>query len=438
MAASPFDSALYRDLLHDAEVGRLFTDSAEVRAMMLVEGALAKAQGQLGLIPETAGAFLHRASMEIAVDPAGLAAETGRSAVPVPALVAAMRKAMEAPEHAQYLHWGATSQDVMETALVLRLRQALAIMEGRLRTLAKTLGAMAAEHASLPMAARTYGQAATPTSFGAVVASWGSPLLRHLDRLAELRPRLLTVSLSGAAGTLSAMGPQGPDVRARLAEALDLADPGTSWHSQRDRIGELGNWLALVLGSLGKIGEDLLLLTQHGLGEVRLTSGGGSSTMPQKVNPVLPSLLAALARHGQALNAGLQGAALHRQQRDGAAWFGEWLALPEMVMCTARALSAAQQVAGAMHPVPARMAALLDDGTGLIHAEALSFALAARMPRPEAQAQVKALCQEVQREGGNLLHRAAAAWPDLGFTAAAGLGTAPGEARAFAAAARAL
>ncbi len=210
MPATPYDSAIYRDLFGDAEIAKLFTDSAEVRAMLLVEGALAKAQGTLGLIPEISAMAIHRDSLELLIDPAGLAAETGQSAVVVPALVKAFRAAMQAPEHSQHVHFGATSQDIMETGLILRLRQVLTIYEARLRAVIKAMGAQAATHADLPMAARTYAQVATVTSFGAVVASWGQPLIRHLDRLGPVRDDLLTVSLSGAAGTLSAMGPLGP------------------------------------------------------------------------------------------------------------------------------------------------------------------------------------------------------------------------------------
>nr|WP_275981943.1 lyase family protein [Frigidibacter sp. ROC022] len=422
----------------DPEIARLFTDSAELRAMMLVEGTLALVQGRLGLIPETAGSFLHRAAMEIQIDPAALAEETGRSAVPVPALVETMRKVLQAPDHARYLHWGVTSQDISETGQMLRLRQALAILEGRLVALTKALGRMAADHAEMPMAARTYGQIATPTSFGAVVAGWGAPLLRHLERLEGLRGRLLCVSLSGAAGTLSAMGPEGPKVRAALAAELGLSDPGASWHAGRDRIGELAGWLALVLGSLGKLGEDALTMTQSGIGELRLSLGGGSSTMPQKVNPVLPSVLVALARYGLGLAATLQGGALHRQQRDGAAWITEWLSLPGLLLATGRATSAALELTETARPDPDRMAALLDDGSGLIHAEALSFALAARMPRPEAQAAVKALVAEIAGSSRHLVAEARARWPDLVFPEAAQLGQAPAEARAFARAAAAL
>lgn len=434
MAISPFDSALYRNLFHDADLGRLFTDSAELRAMMLVEGALAKVQGALGLIPSESAAFLHRATLEIQIDPGALAAGTGQSAVCIPALVAAMRKALEAPEHAQYLHWGATSQDIIDTGLMLRLRQALLLIEARLNNVLESLAALAQTHADLPIAARTWGQAATPTSFGAVVASWGQPLLRHRARLGEMRPRLLQVSLSGASGTLSAVGPQGGAVRAGLARALGLGDPGESWHSTRDSIAEFSGWATGTAASLAKMGEDLLLLTQSGIGEVQLGAGGGSSTMPQKLNPVQPTLLVALARHMIGLNANMQSATMHRQQRDGATWLVEWLSLPQMVMALGRALAVAEDMV--IIPNPERMAAGLENRLGLIHAEAISFALATLMPRPDAQEAVKALCREAQETDTHLAALAADRWPGVDWGAAlalaAQMGDAPAQARRFA------
>lgn len=440
MPATPFDSAIYRDLFLETEVASLFTDSAEVRAMLLVEGALAKAQGAHGLIPELSAQAIYRAAQEVVIDPAALAPETGQSAVVVPALVKAFRSAMQAPEHAQYIHWGATSQDIMDTGLILRLRQVQAIFDKRLTTLIRVLGGLAESHADLPTAARTYAQTATVTSFGAVVASWGQPLLRHRTRLTNLRDDLLCVSLSGAAGTLSAMGPKGPQVRADLAAALKLADPGGSWHSERDRIGALAGWITGAAASLGKIGEDLILLTQSGVAEVSLAQGGGSSTMPQKSNPVLPSLLVALARHIAALNTALQGAGLHRQQRDGAAWITEWLTLPQLCQSFARTLSAAEDLASGLTPNPEAMRAGIDDGLDLIYAEALSFAQAKHMSRPEAQAAVKALCLQARDTGTPLAALAAEAWPDHDvaplFSPEAQLGTAPAEARNFAAATR--
>ena len=439
MPATPLDSQIYRDLLGDEPVARLYTDAAEIRAMMLVEGALARVQGDLGLIPRTAAAFLHRAMHEAVIDPAALAAETGRNGVPVPALLAALRQALGAPDHTRYLHWGATSQDIVDTALALRLRQVLMILDQRLAAAAGALGALAEAHADLPVAGRTYGQLATPTSFGAVVASWGAPLLRHRQRLAELRPRVLLVSLAGAAGTLSAMGTQGPAVRAGLAEALGLGDPGGSRHAERDGMAELAAWLALVCGSLGKLGEDLILLAAAG--EVRLPAAGGSSTMPQKQNPVLPSLLAALARMAGPLAGAVGGAAVHRQQRDAAAWMVEWLALPQLCLATGRALTAATTLAQGLEPVPEAMARSLDpDGLGLAAAEALSFALADTLPRPDAVAETRRLVVEARASGTPLNQLAAREhrgrpW-DAVLAPARLLGTAPAEARAFAAASR--
>jgi len=439
MAVTPFDSAMMRGLFGDDDIARLFTDSAEVRAMLLVEGALAQAQGELGVIPSDSAAFIKRAVMEVQIDPAGLSAETGVNAVVVPALVKAFHAATDAPEHAQYFHWGTTSQDIMDTALVLRLKQVLALFEGRLQAIIKALGTLAEAHADLPMAGRTYGQIASPTTFGATVATWGMPLIEHLQRLTELRPRLLRISLFGAAGTASQLE-NAPDVRRKMADALGLDPTGTPWHSTRDSIAEYAGWLALVTGSLGKMGEDLLLLTQSGIAEVSLGGGGSSSTMPQKSNPVLPSLLVGLARQVTALNSVIQGAQIHRKQRDGAAWFVEWMNLGQITMATGRALTAGVDLAGNITPDPDRMLAHIDDGLGLIYAEALSFALAKSLPRPQAQAEVKALCQQVKEQATPLPDLARAKWPDIPaslFTPQTQLGEAPAQAHAFAKAAKA-
>jgi 3-carboxy-cis,cis-muconate cycloisomerase len=440
MSVSPFDSALYRDLFGDAEIARLFSDTAEVRAMMLALGALAKAQGARGLIPEVSAAFLHRAMMEAQIDPAGLAAATGQNGVTVPGLITALRSALEAPEHAQYLHWGATSQDIQDTALMLRLRQALMLIEARIGAALAMLADLAEAHAETPQAARTYGQVATPSSFGAQVASWGAPLLRLHDRLEAMRPRVLCVSLSGAAGTASMLGPDPGDLRAGLAEALGLSDPGDSWHANRDRIGELAGWLADLAATCGKIGADLTLLTRSEIAEVGLPGAGGSSTMPQKQNPVAPSLLVALARFAPAQAAVLQGAAVHAEARDGAAWFVEWLTLPPLAAATARAVAVLGDLARGLEVRAPAMVHHLDDPLGLIHAEAISFALAPSLGRAEAQAQVKALAKQARLTGTPLPELVTRAHPGTTLpelTPPAALGTAPRAARAFAGAARA-
>lgn len=439
MAASVFASPLYGQLFATGETGRLFTDSAEVRAMLLVEGALAKVQGTLGVIPEISGAAIHRASLEVAIDPGALGAATGQNGVPVPGLVAAFRAAMEAPEHAQYAHWGATSQDIADTALMLRLRQALTLAEADIRTLLGALAQAAEDHAVTPMPARTYGQVATPTSWGAVLAQWGTPLIAALDDLPALRDASLWVSLSGAAGTASALGPKAAETRAELAKALGLKDPARSWHTDRSPVLRIADWMARVTATLAAMGDTLVGLTMSGIGEVTLSGAGGSSTMPQKQNPVGPSALVALNIQMAGLRASLQAAAAHQHQRDGSAWFAEWMVLPQVVLTTASALYHAKTLAQGINPVPARMHAALEDGLCLIYAETLSFALAEQMPRPEAQAATKALCKEVMDTQTPLPGLALRHYPDLPqslFDAASQMGTAADDARTFASRAR--
>lgn len=431
MATTPFDSAIYRDLFHDAEIGKLFSDSAEIRAMMIAEGALARAQGELGVIPELSAAAIHRAAMEIPLDPGALAASTGQNGVPVPGFVKAFRDAMNAPEHGQYLHFGATSQDIMETGQTLRLRQYLNLLEPHVASITRRLADLADIHHDLPMAGRTYGQVAAYTSFGGVAAGWGQPLLQLVRKLEDIRPEVLCVSLSGAAGTLSAMGEVGPKIRAAFASQLGLNDPGHSWHSSRARIGTLAAWLTQIAVALGKIGEDLIAMTQSGIAEVALGKVGASSTMPQKQNPVAPSAVVALSRHAVGLNGLVQGAGLHKQQRDGSAWMQEWLSLPQLCMATARAISLSDTMLHSLKPRPDAMQANAEGHHGVIHAEALSFALP--LPRPEAQACVKDLCERAVQTGTPLKSLAMNAFPDLDPSVfSPNMGTAPQDAKEFA------
>ena len=436
MPASPIDSAIYGDLLLDKEVGKLFTDSAEVRAMMLVEGALAKVQGNLGIIPETAAKAIHRASLELQIDPAGLASGTGKNGVPVPALVSAFRDLMQAPEHAQYLHFGATSQDIIDTGLALRLRQALGILADYLDRILRNLGDLSLSHADVPMVARTYGQAAVPTTFGAQVATWGAPILRQRERLASVRNETAIVTFGGAAGTTGALAGDGPRVRAALASALGLCDPGSPRHAERDHVASLAGWLTTLAGILGKMGADLILLTQSGIGEVHLQSGGASSTMPQKSNPVAPSLLVGTATQMTALNVAMQQALVHRQQRDGAAWFVEWMSLPQMMVLAANALRHAEALSGSVTPDAGSMAANLVATRGTVFAEALTFALMEAMPRQDASRAVADLCRQAAQSGTTLESLARKAFPERDLSGVFELdlqvGEAPDLARTFA------
>ena len=442
MAASPFDAAIYRELLQDDEVAELFNDAAELRAMIRVEAALAKVQGELGLIPLDSANAIERGIVAAQIDPASLATATRRDGVPVPALVAALRAAVDSPEHAQYLHWGATSQDIMDTGLMLRLREICDLVERRLLSLLQALADKADVHAELPMAARTRTQIATPTSFGAVVAAWGAPLLTHLEVLAQLKPRLLRVSLAGASGNSAALGDQAGVVRSALATELELGDSTLAWHSDRSTLAEFASLLTRINGSFAKMAEDYILATQPEVAELGLGQGGGSSTMPHKNNPVVAETLVSLFHLSSAMDGLMTRAMPHRQQRDGVAWALEWHALPQICMATARALTLAFELARELQPDAAAMEARLAIGNGLVYAEAISFKLAEIMPRPEAQDVVKSLCKQALERGCSLPKLIVQNYPDTDWSAittpAAQLGDAPQQAREFAARVRQL
>jgi 3-carboxy-cis,cis-muconate cycloisomerase len=435
MTVSPFDSVIYRELLQDDEAAELLNDAAELRAMIRVEAALARVQGELGLIPAASAREIYRAISDAQIDPASLAATTRRDGVPVPALVAALRAAMGSNEHAQYLHWGATSQDIMDTGLILRLQEICNLLEQRLKILLQALADKADVHTELPMAARTRAQIATPTSFGAVIAAWGSPLLNHLEVLAQLKPRLLRVSLAGASGNSTALGDKVSAVRTALAAELELGESTLCWHSDRSTLVEFASLLTRINGSLAKMAEDIILATQPEVAELRLKQGGGSSTMPQKNNPVVAETLVSLFRLSAAMEGLMTQAMPHRQQRDGAAWALEWHALPQICMASAKALTLALDLARELQPNASAMEAHLSSGNGLVYAEAISFKLAETMPRPEAQDQVKRLCAQALEQGCLLAQLVAQTYPDTDWsviaTPAAQLGDAPQQAHAF-------
>ena len=440
MAASVFDSPLFAKLFPAGDIGRLFTDSAAMRAMLLVEGALAKVQGQQGVIPADSGAAIHRASLEITIDPGAIASSTGQNGVPVPGLIAAFRKEMEAPEHSAYIHWGATSQDIMDTALMLRLRQALLLVETDIKAILIALADHAQKYADQPMPARTYNQHATPTSWGAVVAAWGMPLIDALNELEQLRASSLWVSLSGAAGTSSVLGPQANQTRADLAKALGLNDPKRSWHTDRTPVLRIADWMARVTSILASMGQSLIGLSATGIEEVSLAGAGASSTMPQKQNPVGPSAIVALSHQIAGLRSSLHISATHQHQRDGVAWFTEWMMLPQIMLCGAAALLHAKTLSVQMAPQIVQMETALC-GLGLIHAEALSFALTEIMPRPDAQAATKQLCSDAKETGTDLVSLALAAHPALDlstFQPRDQMGHAADHARAFGVAVKAL
>ncbi len=401
MAASP-GSALLDPLFSDPEVARELSDAESLRTMATVEAALARAEAKLGVIPADAVASIERAVSAFEPDMARIAAGVESAGIPVVALVQQLRAA--AGPAGRYLHWGATTQDIMDTGLVLRARRVLAHLDAGLVQVIGHCCTLAQAHRGTLMAARTRSQQALPTTFGLKVAGWLTPLVRHRERLAQLRPRLMVVQFGGAAGTLAALGDRGPAVAQALADELELGAPVGPWHAQRDAFVELAGWLSLVTGSLGKIGQDVALLAQSEVAELREGGGrGGSSTMPQKANPVSSEVLITAARMNAALLASMHQALLHEHERGGAAWQLEWLALPQMASLTGAALRHAASLLAGIEVRAERMRANIDASNGLLLAEAAAFALARVMPLEQAQALVKEGCRAVEASGRHLV-----------------------------------
>ncbi len=386
-------SLLHAGLFGTGDASAILGDRAIVASWILVESALARAQADVGLIPRDRGQRLAQALCEITVEVETVAVGVSQSAVGVPALLAALRDRLP-DDLAQFLHWGATSQDIIDTGLMLRLGQVLSLTEERTRQALEALAALAEHHRHTAMVARTWGQQAVPTRFGLVCAQWMGPLIRSLEALPALKQRCLAVQLGGAAGTLSAMADKGPAVGDALARHLGLT-PAPPWHGSRDRIVEIAHWCAQLSLALGRIGVDLAVLTSTEVAEVRLAQTGGSSTMPQKQNPVQPGVLAAQGRLAPAQAAAVAQSALWSLERDGAAWLSEWQALAPLVAGTAGAAQVAASVLPGLKPDAARMAATLALSGGAILAEALSFALAeAGWSRADAQALVKTVAAQ--------------------------------------------
>jgi 3-carboxy-cis,cis-muconate cycloisomerase len=387
---APFDTPLYADLFGDAAMADLLDSRAELAALVRVEIALAEAQAAEGLIPAAAAAAI--AALDPTeldrtdLDPGALSADTARAGVPVPGLVAGLRARLDEPA-ASCLHWGATSQDIADSALMVQMDAALSLLDDRIAGLIDRLADLARAHAGTAMLGRTRTQHATPISFGLIAAGWAAQIGRQRRRLARLRAQELAIQLGGAVGSLAVMGAKGPAVADRLAGALGLA-PAAPWHTARDRITALGDGLAGLAGALGSFGADVARLAGGDVAELRLTGAGGSSTMPQKQNPVAGEALVTLARQAALHAGGLHQAALQPGQRDGAGWMLEWLNLRPLALTVGAASRIAGELAAGLTPDTARMAANLAASRGQVLAEAAAMALARHMPRSEAQALV--------------------------------------------------
>ena len=388
-------------------MGAVFCDHGRVQAMLDFEAALARAQASTGLIPSSAVAPIEAACRAELYDfeALGLAiASAGNSAIP---LVKALGKqiASVSPEAERYVHLGATSQDVMDSGLVLQLRAALELIEQDLQQLGEVLAQQAQRYATTPLAGRTWLQQATPVTLGMKIAGWLGAVTRSRQRLQALKPRLLSLQFGGASGTLAALGEQALPVAHALAAELKLALPDQPWHTQRDRLVEFGAVLGLVAGSLGKMGRDISLLMQTEAAEVFEPSApgkGGSSTMPHKRNPVGSAVLISAATRVPGLLSTLFSAMPQEHERSLGLWHAEWETLPQICCLVAGALAQALNIAQGVEVDAQRMAQNLDLTHGLVLAEAVSIELAQRVGRETAHHLLEQCCKRAVAEHRHL------------------------------------
>jgi 3-carboxy-cis,cis-muconate cycloisomerase len=395
MSSTVFDSALYRDMFGTAEMRAVFSDAGFLERCLQVEAALARAQAGLGLIPAAAAAEISARAKPGILDFARLKRETEVVGYPILPLVRLLADAC-AGDAGKYVHWGATTQDIMDSALVLQLRAALELADAGLAEVSAALASLARRYRDTPMAGRTHLQQALPITFGFKAAVWRAPIERHRERLVQLRPRVLVGQFGGAAGTLASLDEQGLAVRAALMRELQLAEPAITWHVARDGLAEAVLFAGLVTGSLAKIATDVMLMMATELGEAfePFEHGrGGSSTMPQKRNPISSELIVACAKLVRQHGALMLDAMVQDFERATGPWHAEWIALPESYIAMAGALRQAKLMLAGLTVDSARMARNLDMTAGLIVAEAVMMGLAPKLGRQVAHDVVYDACR---------------------------------------------
>jgi 3-carboxy-cis,cis-muconate cycloisomerase len=405
MAVSPIDSSVYGGLFTTAAMRAVFADEARLQRMLDVEAALARAQAKLGMIPAEAAQEITAKADVSRFDLAAIGRGTELVGYPIVPLVKALSQAC-AGEAGRWVHWGATTQDIMDTALVLQLRDGLELIREDLEGIEVALVDLARRYRDTPMAGRTHAQHALPITFGFKCALWLAPLQRHSDRLARLSGEVAVVQFGGAVGTLASLGADGIPVMQALTAELGLRTPPIAWHVGRDGLAEVASFLGLLTGSLGKIATDIALLMQAEIGEVAepyREGRGGSSTMPQKRNPIACEFILACARNVRQLVPVMLDAMVQDHERATGPWHAEWVALPQAFALTAGALHHTRALLEGLVVDPARMRRNLDTTRGMISAEAVMMALAPHVGREQAHHVVAAACQRALAHDRHLL-----------------------------------
>lgn len=404
MTFSALDSELLGPLFATGAMRACFSDRAWLGAMLAAEAALARAESGLGLAPESLAEAIEAISPDD-FDLAGLGRQIAVAGVPTIPFVKAVQARLPA-ELERAFHKGATTQDILDTALVLRLRDGLQLIAADLDAILGGLAYLAEANRATPCAGRTYGQQAAPITFGYEAALWLTGIAEAADRLPDVRKRLLVASLGGPVGTLAGLGERGPAVLDAFARELGLGTTPLAWHARRGRIAEAGCWLAELMGALAKMATDIAHLASTELGEVSepyIPGRGGSSAMPHKRNPVSSTVILAAfaAAKGHAATLLDAMAALH--ERSAGLWHAEWHALPSLFGLASGALREARALAEGLVVHPERMRDNLRITRGLLFADAAAARLSARLGREAAHALVEHAAGEVRDTGATLL-----------------------------------
>lgn len=337
MSSSVFNHPFLSGLLGDEELETYFSAESDIEAMLRFESALTLGLMDSGFVGEDSAKSAVEKIRKFKPDIEALKKATARDGVVVPELVRQLKAACG--DDAAAIHFGATSQDVIDTSLIIRLRSCVEILETRLNSINGVFQNLMEAHGDKTLMGRTRMQAALPVTIADRLSNWRMPLQTHLIRLDEIKPRLLQGQFGGAVGTLDKLDGNVAIIKEHLTCELGLEFGDANWHTRRDSLAEFANWLSMVSGSIGKIGKDIVLMNQNEIAEIELAGTGGSSAMPHKQNPVKAEMLVSLATFNATQISAMHHALVHEQERSGAAWTLEWMILPQMVIATGNSLS---------------------------------------------------------------------------------------------------
>jgi 3-carboxy-cis,cis-muconate cycloisomerase len=405
MPSTILDSSVFRDIFTTPAMRAVWSDESRVQKYLDIEAALARAQARLKIIPQKAAAEIVRHCDAKKIDMKLLKEKTEKIGYPVLPVVQQL-VALCKGGLGEWCHWGATTQDITDTATILQTRESLDLIESDIDAIADALARLAKKYRDTPMAGRSNLQQAVPITFGYKMATLLGAFERHRERLSQMRNRVEVGEFGGAAGTLSSLGKDGLKVQAELMKRLKLRQPDISWHTVRDRIGEVGGFLALVTGTCGKIALDVKLLMQTEVEEVQEPfhqGRGSSSTMPQKRNPISSVYITAQTAMVKQLAAALYEAQVEDHERSTGPWEIEWIALPEIFMLSAGALAQTRFIIEGLQVNAEKMRENLAITNGLIMSEAVMMALGPKLGRNKAHDLVYDVCREVVKTGRPLI-----------------------------------